>query len=296
MTKQANYNIVVFAHNEAKRIRRCLVGLLDDAPDGLVQIYVLINGSTDNTLQIVSELSITHPQITPVKLDIADKASSWNHYIQQLSEGVDAHIFMDGDCYVADNALPALLAKFDTSHDVLAATASPATGRSIVQWRNNIQRWGRICGALYALTEPLVAELRAEKFQLPTGLIGEDFIVTCLAKGSIEQKQLFNPSSRLAVASDAGFKFDSLKWWLIEDWKIAFNRLITYQVREYQLKLLFYFMQDRQPDEMPADIRQLYLKYDVMIKYQYRGRNTFVDMLAVRRIKNILKEFKRLQS
>ncbi|MDY6926565.1 MAG: glycosyltransferase [Pseudomonadota bacterium] len=285
MSGTPTYNVVVFAHNEARRINRCLESILSQADEGLQYIYVLVNGCTDDTADVVTRFSANQPEVIGVWLDRADKAASWNHYVQKLSGEADYHVFVDGDIYLADNAMPELLAPLKNTSHVLATAAVPANGRSQVKWLSNMQRWGRLAGALYALRSELVNEIREKAITLPAGLIGEDFVVTCLTKGSIEYQQLFAPSKRLRVVPAAQFYFDGLRITNWRHWQIALNRLVRYQVREHQLKLLFHYMQDKQPSQMPVEITALYSELAHLIRYQYRGRNTPVDVLAVRHIK-----------
>ena len=157
MSGTPSYNVVVFAHNEARRISRCLESILAQASEGLQYIFVLVNGCTDDTADVLTRLSANRPEVIGVWLDRADKAASWNHYVQTLSADADSH---------------------------------------------------------------------------------------------------------------------------------AFNCLVRYQVREHQLKLLFHYMQDKQPSQMPGEITALYSELAHLIRYQYRGRNTPIDMLAIRYIKN----------
>ena len=280
-----SYNVVVFAHNEARRITRCLESILAQAGEGLKYIYVLVNGCTDDTADVVTRLSANQQAIIGVWLDRADKAASWNHYVQKLSGDTDFHVFVDGDIYLAERALPELLAPLRSSSHVLASAAVPANGRSRKKWLNTMQRWGRLAGALYVLRGELVNEIREEAITLPGGLIGEDFLVTCLTKGSIEYQQLFAPSKRLRVVPAAQFYFDGLRITNWRHWQAVLNRLVRYQIREHQLKLLFHYMLDKHPSQMPVEITTLYSELAHLIRYQYRGRNTPVDMLAVRHIK-----------
>lgn len=285
MSDLATFNVVVFAHNEAQRITRCIESIMAQPCEGLEYIYVLVNGCTDDTADVVTRLGANYTKVIGVWLDDADKAASWNHYVQQLSTGVDYHMFVDGDVYLADNALSELLRPLSKDPRTLAAAAVPANGRSKTQWQHNMQRWGRLAGAFYMLSDLLVNEFREDTIQLPAGLVGEDFLVTCLAKGCIEYQQLFCPSPRLQVVTSARFYFDGLSVFHWQHWKIALKRLVRYQVREHQLKLLFHYMQGKSPSQMPADITQLYGELTHLVRYQYRGRNTPVDMLAVWYIK-----------
>ena len=64
MSGTRSYNVVVFAHNEARRITRCLESILAHATEGLQYIYVLVNGCTDDTADVVTRLSANQRIVT----------------------------------------------------------------------------------------------------------------------------------------------------------------------------------------------------------------------------------------
>ena len=78
--------IVVLAHNEERRIARCLVTLpLSDAG---FAIHVVVNGSRDGTAAIVAELAAEHANLTLHNWAEGGKARSWNRIVlDTLSSG-----------------------------------------------------------------------------------------------------------------------------------------------------------------------------------------------------------------
>ena len=114
----------------------------------------------------------------------------------------------------------------------------------------------------------------------------EDFFVTCLAKGRLDFDSLNYSSQRVVFARNARFSFDSFSPKKPKHWWAYLNRLIRYQVREYQLPMLFFFMQGRTRQEIPADVQALYRQVGQLPGYRWRGRITPIDMIAVWKIRH----------
>ena len=90
--------VALFAHNEEDRIGAALTSILNSftAEDDL-RVHVLVNGSTDGTIEIVRSFARSNPSIVPVELPIGDKCNAWNYYVYQLADESPCHFFMDGD-------------------------------------------------------------------------------------------------------------------------------------------------------------------------------------------------------
>ena len=60
--KNASVAVVVLAHNEQRRIGRCLASLPCDDPE--YDIHVVVNGSSDGTTAIVAKAAARHSNLT----------------------------------------------------------------------------------------------------------------------------------------------------------------------------------------------------------------------------------------
>lgn len=285
METATNYNIVVFACNEQKGIADCLDSLLSTAPAGLRRLIVIVNGSSDNTLAIANRYADSEPVISVVVLTKGDKANAWNHYVEHEYSQVDFHLFADGDIVALPGAIETLLSEATTKVNTLAVGATPANGRTKTQWVNNMQRWGRLAGALYLLSDEIIKEIRECRILLPQGIIGEDLLLTCLVKGAVAVENLFVPNHRLTITTQAQFSFTPLKWWVPSHWRAILRRLYRYQLREHQLRLLYIYMRERDPEFMPADIKEIYQPLRGCINYRYQGRYTPLDAFIVWKLK-----------
>src|SRR5262245_31174185 len=106
-------HVAVFAHNEERRIARCLESLTRATrePDA-IHVKVLINGSTDKTEQIVRDWATNHANVEPVVIAVGDKANAWNTYAYSGLDFDRNHYFLDGDCEVTPNTLDVLEEEF----------------------------------------------------------------------------------------------------------------------------------------------------------------------------------------
>src|SRR5262245_22728798 len=106
-------HIAVFAHNEERRIARCLESLTwaTREPEA-VHVKVLINGSTDRTEQIVRDWAANHSNVEPVVIAVGDKANAWNTYAYSGLDFSRNHYFLDGDCWLPPFTLDVLEEEF----------------------------------------------------------------------------------------------------------------------------------------------------------------------------------------
>jgi glycosyltransferase involved in cell wall biosynthesis len=284
------WSVAVFAHNEAKRIRRCLDSLLTQDTLPPPRIVVLVNGSTDKTADIVDEFATRHPSVQRVTLPIGDKAAAWNHYVHDLAVDAEHHAFVDGDVHPLRDALPAIGKAFARQPAARAVGATPASGRNRVGWARRMVTHGRLAGGLYALRRDMVDELRERDIRLPLGLIGEDLFVSCLAKAMLHPRGMYQASPQLVIAADARFAFDSLSLARPGDWLTYLRRLVRYRVRDHQLSLLLNRLAQEPHRGMPSDMAALYREAAALPDYYWRGLQTPFDMIAVHQLKRVARQ------
>lgn len=285
-TPHTPWSVAIFAHNEADNIIRCLTSCLAQSKTTDFPINVLANGCKDSTEKLVEDFAKFHPSISLFKIDVPDKANAWNHYTHKVAPERGCHFFVDGDVVVAPNAFRELYDSLIKSSEAVAAGGLPASGRSCDAWSDRMVRTGRLAGCFYALHGDFLADLREQGIRIPVGLIGEDFYVTCLAKGEISLNGINCSTPRVVFNPKALFTFDSFSPRNPKHWWVYLNRLIRYQVREYQLFMLFFLMESKSLKEIPADVQTLYGQVGRLPKYRWRGRMTPIDMIAVWKIRH----------
>ncbi|MGC3961848.1 MAG: glycosyltransferase [Rhodocyclaceae bacterium] len=282
-------SIAVFAHNEARRIQRCLDSL-HDATKGLrVHIVVLANGCRDHTADIARAWSTGAADRVTVRVaDIArgDKANAWNEFVHQLAGEADHYVFCDGDCYFAEHAVLRLVEAFQIDPHAQAASALPVTGRSMRRVRPLMTRDRELAGNLYALRGDFVQRIRRAGIRMPIGLVGEDSLVGAFAKFDLLPVPGRWDDTRVRPVPEAGFAFDSINPTVPGDVSLYWRRRIRYSVRRYQFLALREVFLAKGFTAMPSRVEDLATLADTAPRLAWRGADTLFDWLALRRMRN----------
>jgi len=244
-------NLAIFAYNEAPTIRRALDSLLAAAPVGAeLRVFVLINGCTDDTLEVVRDYAKTHPEVVPVEIALGDKCNAWNLYVHELAdERADVHFFTDGDCWCSPRALEIMAECLSANPQATAVAGVPQSGRSRATYHRYQRDWGWVYGGLYGVRGDHLMKMRDLGVRLPLGLKGNDHFITKLMHAPLPNTTQRVPE-QVVFDERAGYCFDTLRPWRPADLRLYWNRLVTYDLRQRQIPLL----NDLPLDELPETV------------------------------------------
>jgi glycosyltransferase involved in cell wall biosynthesis len=290
--KKTEISVAIFAHNISGEISYCIKSILSSLPDNYFTLYVLANGCTDSTESIVRSFQLENKNIYLVSIPLADKANAWNYYVHELAPVGTLHFFIDGDIKVEPGALSCIAKTMKENPVINVVGGVPVVGRDREGWIQRMISFGRISGGLYAIRESFLLGLRKNKVKLPIGFIGEDFLISALAKDMESLQELYSPNHLLKIETQAGFSFRQLSLLRIGDYLSYFRRLVRYRMRDYQLSMLMTHVETYSIRAMPISVGQMYSEEQLLPRYYWRGRNTAVDFLAVLTIRTIAKKFR----
>ena len=241
----------VLAHNEERRIARCLASLpLGEAG---IDIHVVVNGSRDNTARIARGFPVTvhdWPQ--------GGKSRSWNRFVLDMPEvDGDAFVFVDGDAELACGSVQALAQALAADPSANAASGLPLNGRKVRQYREGLVASHGLFGDLYALSGDFVRRLRASGIRLPEDLIGDDSLVGALAKTNLMGEGEWR-EDRVRPCPDAGFLCEPTDWASPASLNNQYRRMINYSVRHFQNRIVSAIMRGEGPSALPARLADLY--------------------------------------
>jgi len=293
MQKQSGCSVAIFAHNISGVIDACIKSVLSSAPDNSVTLYILANGCTDSTENVVRSLHAEKTNVHLVSIPLADKANAWNHYVHELAPEGDLHFFIDGDVEVELGALSCIAETMDKNPVVNAVGAVPIVGRDRANWIERMISFGRVSGGLYALRGSFLQCLRQNDVKLPIGFIGEDFLVSALAKDMHSLQGFYTQSPLLQIERHAGFSFRQLSPMRFRDYLSYFRRLVRYRIRDYQLSMLMHHLKIHSNCALPDSVEQMYGKAHLLPRYYWRGRYSPVDWLAVFDIRKKADKFRK---
>ncbi|MBX7495154.1 glycosyltransferase family 2 protein [Qipengyuania sp. 6B39] len=253
MTPNLPIIVTVLAHNEERRIARCLESLPLDDP--AYAVHVVVNGTNDRTAEIADGFA----DVTVHDWEQGGKARSWNRFMLD-TPGIDGRhfVFVDGDAEVVSGSIPALVAALD-ANPINAATAYPANGRRVEAYREQMAREHGLFGDLYALHGDFVALMRGEGIRLPEDLIGDDGLLCAMAKTDLSNENDWQ-DARVMPVEAAGFLCDPVSL-TPRDLALQARRMRNYSVRHFQNRIISDIMRGAGPKSLPQRLASLYPQY-----------------------------------
>ncbi len=285
MTKRpSSWPVAVFAHNEARNIIACLDSL-QSAAAVPCECHVLANACTDETEALVREYSASHPNVHLLSIALGDKANAWNVFVHEIAPHDTTHcFFIDGDVRATPGSLDVMAQALAQHPQANGVSALPRSGRGLDAFQRDMLKDNGVAGNLYGLRGEFVERIFNQAIRMPVGTIGEDALMGAMLKWDLRGDTRWD-NSKVVVAQEAGFEFDSVSPWLPREWKKYFRRRVRYSVRGFQNKMLGQAIQPGGFVSLPRQINDLYLRYPEVLKLDWRGADTFFDWLAIREIK-----------
>lgn len=282
--RQPSWPIAVFAHNEARNIIACLDSL-QSAADSPCECHVLANACADDTEALVREYSANHPNVHLVSIALGDKANAWNVFVHEVAPRNAMHyFFIDGDVRATPGSLDAMAQALAHHPQANGVSALPRSGRGLDAFQRDMLKDNGVAGNLYGLRGTFVERICRQAIRMPVGTIGEDALMGAMLKWDLRGDVRWD-DSKVVVAQEAGFEFDSVSPWLPREWKKYFRRRVRYSVRGYQNKMLGRAIQPGGFESLPQQIGDLYPLYPDVLELGWRGVDTFFDWLAIREIR-----------
>lgn len=283
------WSVCIFAHNEERRLPRCLAALDGAAAGGDYVVHVLENGSTDMTACAARAFAAADPRIRVHQLAVANKANAWNDYIHRIAGEADMHIFLDGDVAPSRGAFKSLAFAFEGSPEAYAAAGLPANGRSRKAWTRRLLTEHYLSGNLYALSGAALDLLRTRDIRLPFGALDEDGLLTYILHTDLKGGRDDAHRQRVAIATGAFFEFDSLGFNL-RDLALYRRRLKRYSKRYFQNQILYALLKEKGISALPERIAEIYSPENVArLAPRIEFPNYFVDLETLRGLKAMMR-------
>jgi len=255
-----------------------------------MEIFVLANGCTDSTCDVVRDYAHDKDNIRLVEIKMGDKSNAWNEFVYNHFLPGEICFFIDGDVWAAPGALSALHQGLSSNPNANAAAALPQVGRDRIAFRRMLMETGGIAGALYALRGDFLNRVRMAGLRLPIGFIGEDGLVGALVNWDLEPRKNQWDKSRIVPCPDAEFIFRSRSVFRPNDWIQQWRRLVNYALRAYQFQMLGPLLKAGGLEAMPGSVADLYALQAKNCSLKWEGINTIFKMLALQRIRRSINE------
>lgn len=284
----AAWPVMVLAHNEERHIEACLDSIFATEPGRRFEIFVMANGCTDRTEDIVRNYSRARPEVHLVSIGLGDKCNAWNVFIHETVPahcgGRGIYFFMDGDARAVAGSLSVLARALDEDAYPHAAAAVPASGRNAARDRKQLLDERGLVANLYALRGNLVERLREMNVRIPLNLEGDDGLLGALIKWDLAPDRKGFDDARIVPCEEARFEFESMSPFRLADWKSYWKRALRYGRRRYEFELAARVLKTRGIAGLPSDIRQLYRGAE-SLRLRWQGVYTVTNLIALHRMR-----------
>ncbi len=286
----SSWPVMVLAHNEERHIQACLDSIFTADPDRKFEVYVMANGCTDRTEELVRQYAQRRPEVHLVSITLGDKCNAWNVFIHDTvptrCPGRDIYFFMDGDARVVRGSFTTMARALQANPHAHSASAVPASGRNIARDREEMLRERGLVANLYSLRGSFVERLRAQSVRVPLKLEGDDGLIGAFVKWDLKPAPDGFDDERIFTCADAAFEFERLTPLRLGDWKMYWKRAVRYGRRHYEFRLLGPLLESKGLAAMPVDITELYSGAE-SLPLRWQGIYTLTNFIALRQMRNL---------
>jgi glycosyltransferase involved in cell wall biosynthesis len=286
------FPVMVLAYNEQAVIGACLDSIFAANPGMAFDVFVMANGCTDRTEDVVRDYATKRPEVRLVSIKVGDKCNAWNVFIHETvpkeCPGREIYFFMDGDARSGPNALANLAKALREDSHAHAASAPPGSGRNKEKDAHSLVTERALVANLYALRGTFVKRLETEKVRLPLKLEGDDGLLGALIKWDLAPGKSKWDDSRIHPCTDAWFEFDPVPMTNVAEWKKYWRRLIRYGRRRYEFQLLGRRLPKMGLAGLPENIQDIYGEAHGL-SMEWAGVYTLTHALALREMRNVKK-------
>ena len=285
----ATWPVMILAHNEERHIEACLDSIFQGNPGAPLVAYVMANGCTDSTEDLVRSYGKRNPAVHLVSIKLGDKCNAWNEFIHETvpkqCPGQPVYFFMDGDARAVPGSFSAMAKVLEVERQANAVGAPPASGRSRAHDREKQMRERELVANLYALRGTFVERCHKLEVRIPLKLEGDDGLIGALVRWDLEPRQPMNPLL-IAPCPDAGFLFESFKISRLSQWHTYWTRMVRYGRRRYEFAILGPRLAAGGLAAMPASIRDIYRDAD-KLSVTWDGIYTINNWFALREMRRL---------
>lgn len=281
---------MVLAHNEERVIRACLDSIFASDPERAFEVFVMANGCSDRTEDIVRAYGGQRPEVHLVSIALGDKCNAWNVFVHETVPqfGLDAEVyfFMDGDATATPGSFSAMARALEQHAAAHAASAVPVSGRNAARDAREIIDEHGLVANLYSLRGSFVKRLQQLGVRIPLKQEGDDGLIGALVKWDLEPRNVVFDDALIVPCADAGFAFEPMSLSRPADWIAYWKRAVRYGRRLYEFQLLGPKLKAEGLAGMPRDITELYRRADTL-PLLWNGPYTLSNWVALREMRRL---------
>lgn len=227
MTDVLDWNVAVYGVNEGARLRGCLESVTAALDGSRALITVILNGSRDNSLEVVRAAARSGQPIEVFQIAAADKSNAINQFNHVLRSPARAYAGVDGYAWVGRRSFEAMQHRLDTDPHAMAVSAIATTGRTMRHTAaSSLRTGGQLTGQLHASRPESLDRMVARGIRLPVGLYRGDGLLNSMACHNLDAIGEAWDNSRVPTVADATYAIPVLSPFKVQDIKRQYRRKI----------------------------------------------------------------------
>lgn len=181
-----DFEIGVYAVNEARLLADCIRSIDDAAAGYQAGINVILNGTRDNSLDVLAALKLRHASLRVFLLPFPDKSHAINTFFYEIRRPATVYVQIDGYTRITAGSFAAVRDGLFRSDKVNVVSTCQANGRSAAAETRRTLAGGKCTGQFHALRPSFVDRLVAAGLRLPLRLYWGDGLLGSMAAHDLD--------------------------------------------------------------------------------------------------------------
>lgn len=221
-----DFEIGVYAANEALVLGDCLRSVDQACAGHRAGITVILNGTRDNSMEVLASLRLQHADLRVFMLPFGDKSNAINTFFYDLRRPANVCIQIDGYSTISPGSLVALRNALFRSDRINIVSACQSTGRSAEAETRRTLAGGKCTGQFHAVRPSFIDRFVAAGIRLPLRIYWGDGLLGSMAAHDLDP--VGNPwdNDRVIGIPDASFEIPTLSVWRWRDIQRQYRREI----------------------------------------------------------------------
>ena len=227
MASTLDWHVAVYCSNEEQRLGACLNSLGVALAGRCALISVLLNGSSDQSLEIARAARAAGAPIEILQIPFRDKSNAINQFNYDLRVPAQAYAGVDGNVEVGASAFLAMEERLASAPHVVAVTGVAADGRTMREMGVQALRTGGVLhGQFHALRPQFLDRMSERGIKLPIGLYRGDGLLGSMAAHDLTPISKPWENSRILASARATFTIPRLSLLDSRDARRLFRRRV----------------------------------------------------------------------
>ncbi|HUN40097.1 MAG TPA: glycosyltransferase family 2 protein [Acetobacteraceae bacterium] len=229
-----DFEIGVYAVNEALTLSECIRSIDRASTGHRAGITVVLNGTRDNSLEILRALRLQHAGLRVFMLPFADKSNAINTFFYDLRRPAAVCVQIDGYVQISPGSLAAVRQALFRSEKINIVSTCQTTGRSAEAETRRTLAGGKCTGQFHAVRPSFVDRFVAAGLRLPLRLYWGDGLLGSMAAHDLDPIAKPWDDDRVIGIREAQFEIRPLSLWRWHDIQRQYRREIRQSIGRLQ--------------------------------------------------------------